>query len=197
MDRLEQVIAMILYIYLVARMWPAYVTAGAVMSYLLIISEGAVIVFLLLRKPTTNISMRVQDWLSGVAGTCLGLCVTHSDKVAPISLAAAAAFMVTGMVTHIGAKISLNSSFGLVAANRGVKASGMYRLVRHPMYAGYMLSHIGFLLAQPMVYNVVVYAVSWTLLVTRIVAEERVLMLDPEYQALAKRTKWRLFPGVY
>ncbi len=34
-------------------------------------------------------------------------------------------------------KVLLGLSFGVVAANRGVKIGGPYSFIRHPMYAGY------------------------------------------------------------
>ena len=46
-----------------------------------------------------------------------------------------------GLLFVIAGKITLGRSFGIVPANRGVVA-GPYTLVRHPIYAGYLLSHI-------------------------------------------------------
>ena len=57
----------------------------------------------------------------------------------PVSLA----LIVSGSAVALAAKAFLGRSFGLVAANRGVKDAGIYRFVRHPMYLGYMLSHLG------------------------------------------------------
>jgi protein-S-isoprenylcysteine O-methyltransferase Ste14 len=107
------------------------------------------------------------------------------------------ALMAGGFLLQVAAKLTLRRSFGVVAANRGVKASGPYRLVRHPMYAGYILTQLGFLLAAPVLWNLLVYAVLWSFQVLRIRAEERVLRQDPAYQALAGQVRWRLIPGLY
>ena len=101
------------------------------------------------------------------------------------------------MLTHIGAKLSLQRSFGLVAANRGVKVSGMYVFVRHPMYAGYMMTHIGFFLFAPTLQNFAVYAATWTLLIMRVFAEERILSQDVTYREFQSRVPYRLLPGVF
>lgn len=195
LDRVEQVVALLLYAFLVHRIWPQMADPISMLSYLLLISEGAVVLFLLIRKPTDAISMRPQDWLLATAGTFLGLLVANGGT--PISVSAGAMLLMIGMLIHIGAKISLNRSFGLVAANRGVKDEGLYRFVRHPMYAGYMIAHVGFLLAHPTLRNLLIYAAVWALLVMRIMAEERVLRQDAAYAAFAERVRWRLIPGVY
>lgn len=60
------------------------------------------------------------------------------------------------MATHVGAKLCLWRSFGLVAAHRGLKAGGLYAVVRHPMYAGYVISHVGYLLVAPSWWNLAI-----------------------------------------
>ena len=195
LDRAEQIVVVVLFLYLCQRLWPAGYATASLPNYLLLISEGAVVLFLLIRKPTAQISMRPQDWVIAAGGTFLALCIAPGGQ--PIAILLAALLILSGTVVHIGAKISLNRSFGLVAANRGVKQRGLYRFVRHPMYAGYIASHAGFLLAAPSVWNALVYASVWTLLVLRIRAEERILFDDPLYRAFAQRVRWRLLPGVY
>jgi protein-S-isoprenylcysteine O-methyltransferase Ste14 len=34
-------------------------------------------------------------------------------------------------------------------ANRGVVSTGLYRLVRHPIYMGYLITHAAFVAANP------------------------------------------------
>ena len=84
-----------------------------------------------------------------------------------------------------------------MAANRGVKASGPYILVRHPMYAGYMLTQLGVLIAEPSLWNLGLIACLWALQVGRILAEERVLGADAAYRDLMRATRYRLVPGVF
>ena len=54
------------------------------------------------------------------------------------------AIMLIGLYVQISAKVILGRSFGLIAANRGIKVAGPHRIVRHPMYAGYTILHVGF-----------------------------------------------------
>jgi protein-S-isoprenylcysteine O-methyltransferase Ste14 len=105
--------------------------------------------------------------------------------------------MIAGLLLNISAKVALNRSFGLAAANRGVKRAGPYRLLRHPMYAGYAMTQIAFLLLNPCLWNLGVYALSWSVQILRIRAEEKVLLEDPAYRAYAGEVRFRLLPGVY
>src|SRR5439155_20201520 len=53
-----------------------------------------------------------------------------------------------GLIIVVASKITLGRSFGLVPANRGVVVRGPYTFVRHPIYAGYIVAHVAFFLAQ-------------------------------------------------
>ncbi len=194
-DRAEQIVVLLLYAALADRLWPDQ-TSWLTISYLLILlSEGAPILFMIIRRPARELSLRPADWAVAAAGTYLPLMIAKGGPA--ISLEFGVILLVLGMLVHIGAKLSLNLSFGLVAANRGVKTNGLYRIVRHPMYAGYMICHLGFLLTQPSVYNLGVYLLTWTFLGLRIAAEERVLLQDEKYREMATRVRYRLIPGVY
>ena len=104
--------------------------------------------------------------------------------------------ILAGGTVSLAAKLFLGRSFGIVPANRGVKATGVYRLIRHPMYAGYMLNHLGFVLVFCSAWNVAIYAVAWTALWLRAVEEEKFLRQDPEYRRYAEKVRYRLIPGV-
>ena len=78
-----------------------------------------------------------------------------------------------------------------------MKTGGAYRYVRHPMYFGYMISHIGFLLLSPSLWNLAVYAVGWACLILRVTFKERLLSEDAAYQDFKRSVRYRLIPGVY
>ena len=195
LDAIERLALLGLYSWLVVRLWPQTFALDQFWVLLLFASEGLVVLLLLLRKPALDISRRWQDWALALGGTFLPLFVVKGG--APLLLGVGAILMATGLLINVAAKISLWRSFGLVAANRGVRRIGAYRFVRHPMYLGYMMTHAGFLLVSPSAINLAIYAAVWTLLVLRIRAEERVLMADPEYRDYATRVRARLVPGLY
>ena len=108
-----------------------------------------------------------------------------------------AAIMLVGLYVQISAKVVLGRSFGIVAANRGVKVQGPYRVVRHPMYAGYTIIHVGFLLAFPSVLNLALYSSELAIQIARLFREERVLRQDETYREYSARVRYRLIPKIF
>lgn len=128
-------------------------------------------------------------------GSCLALLVAPQGiRLVPDSVSLA--LIVGGATVSLAAKLFLGRSFGIVPANRGVKETGVYRLIRHPMYAGYMLNHLGFLLVFFSGFNAAIYAAAWTALWLRAVEEEKFLGRDPTYRAYAEKVRYRLIPGI-
>lgn len=104
---------------------------------------------------------------------------------------------VVGLVFVISGKLSLGRSLGFLPANRGIVGSGVYRVVRHPMYLGYLVIHVAFLLGHPSPWNVVVLVAADLALLVRVGLEERTLSPDPAYQCYKAAVRWRFVPGVY
>ncbi|WP_244306297.1 methyltransferase family protein [Paraburkholderia lacunae] len=143
-----------------------------------------------------------RDWnpLSLVVTVCatfyfLAFQITPGIRLVPEALAAA--IQVAGVLVQIYAKWSLRRSFGLLPANRGVIMVGPYRIVRHPMYLGYLITDIGFLVANFGIRNLVVVVAQWTLQVIRIVKEEQLLSNDITYREYMGRVRYRLVHGVF
>jgi len=145
---------------------------------------------------------RERDWkpLSLAATLCatfyfLAFSIEPGIRLVPEVLAAG--MQVAGLFVQIYAKWSLRRSFGLLPANRGVVVAGPYRIVRHPMYLGYFVTDLGFLVANFGVRNVVVVLAQWTLQVVRIVKEEQLLSNDSTYREYMSRVRYRLVHGVF
>jgi len=198
-DMAERLIVLAVYVTLVARLIAAASQPGHGANLLLIPSEGLVVVFLLLRRRTEQISLRWQDWLLALAATVSPMLVEPGvslDKaLVPVSVGAT--LLIMGTIVQVHAKLTLGRSFGCVAAHRGLKLAGPYRFVRHPMYAGYLLGHVAFLLMNPTLWNVGAYAVCYALQIPRLIAEERLLANDQEYREYQATVKYRLIPGIF
>lgn len=200
LDRVEQVLLLAALIWFFRQVWPSNIDFGNYFLYslramLVVISEAAIILFMVFRKPTGDISVRAYDWIIAIGATIGPLFVRVEGD--PIWLLGGVIIQTLGIAIHLGAKLSLNLSFGIVAANRGVRQNGLYRFVRHPMYFGYVVAHTGFFLTSPTLRNAIVYAIVWALFVLRIFAEERVLSQDEKYRAFMEKTRYRLVPGVF
>jgi protein-S-isoprenylcysteine O-methyltransferase Ste14 len=193
MDRIEQALIVALFALFVYSIW------GNANPFwpLLLLSETAVAVFTLVRRPTDNLSMELGDWLLAITATCAGLLIRPGVLLVPSLEQAAVILWVIGNVIQAWAKLTLRRSFGVAPANRGVKLTGPYRLVRHPMYAGYAVVHISLMVLMFSPINLVIYAIGWWAQILRILAEERLLSQDPAYAEYMTRVRWRLIPGLF
>jgi protein-S-isoprenylcysteine O-methyltransferase Ste14 len=141
--------------------------------------------------------MNLGDWLLAVTATAAPMMIqTANDPVDALRIAGVMLVML-GNLGQAAAKLALARSFGIAPANRGIKVSGPYRLVRHPMYAGYLVVHIGVVLMMPLPINVVIYTIGWTAQIRRILAEEALLGQDPTYREYRTKVRWRMIPGVF
>ncbi|HET9630720.1 MAG TPA: isoprenylcysteine carboxylmethyltransferase family protein [Novosphingobium sp.] len=193
LDRIEQAAIVVLWIFLVQRVE----ISGNPYAPLLLISETAVALFTLIRRPTDKLSMELGDWLLAITATCAGLLIIPGVTLVP-ALAPLGVFLaVAGNLVQAWAKLVLRRSFGVAPANRGIKLTGPYRFVRHPMYAGYLFVHLGVLILMFSPINVVIYAIGWWAQILRILAEERLLGQDAEYAGYMSRVRWRLVPGLF
>jgi protein-S-isoprenylcysteine O-methyltransferase Ste14 len=156
-------------------------------ALLVVLSESLPFFFVLLRARTRTLSLRPSDWVIGIAASVAPLLVQPAAGSSGGSLHESIAYgvMTAGLFVQVSAKVVLGRRFGLVPANRGVRMLGPYRFVRHPMYAGYTITHLGFLLAAPSLLNASIYAAALTMQLLRIAREEAVLIQDPVYKAYA------------
>jgi protein-S-isoprenylcysteine O-methyltransferase Ste14 len=164
-------------------------------NILIAVSEGLSAILILCRRPGAVVAT-AYAWTISILGTCAPLLVAPGGArlltgTAPLML------MATGLGFSISAKLFLRRSFGILPANRGVQRTGPYRLVRHPMYAGYVLTHAGFLLSSFSLRNLLAYAICWTAMALRIRAEEKILSRDPAYRAYQDGVRYRLIPGIW
>jgi protein-S-isoprenylcysteine O-methyltransferase Ste14 len=102
-----------------------------------------------------------------------------------------------GLMIVVLGKLSLGRSFGLTPANRGVVCSGLYRFVRHPIYLGYLITHIGFVIANPADWNLVLLGIADVALMLRACREEQTLAADATYRDYMHQVRWRVLPGVF
>ena len=161
---------------------------------LAIISETLAAGLFLVRSTPKTVSLTPFDWLIGVAGTFMPTLFRPATwGVFPL----ASIVMVLGTMLSIASLLSLNRSFAIVAAKREIKTEWMYRIVRHPIYASYILTFGCYVLVHTTLANLLVYAMLGGTLCTRIIREEKHLALDPAYRAYMLEVRYRLIPFVY
>jgi protein-S-isoprenylcysteine O-methyltransferase Ste14 len=174
-----------------------FMRTGRITGLLFLASEALVVILTIVRRRTQTIDR------SPIAAALTAISLLGPPLLRPSDVPALAPDVVTALISTIGVliviagKVTIGRSFGLVPANRGVVASGPYNIVRHPIYAGYLLTHAATLAVFPSVRNVAIIVIADTALVFRALAEERVLSADSQYQSYCGRVAWHLVPGVF
>jgi len=101
---------------------------------------------------------------------------------------------IAGVLFTIWSVMALWRSFAIAPADRGLVMTGPYRLVRHPMYAGQMLSLLAILLGGATPLSWLVVLISFAGAIWRILREEKMIAGYSDYTAVVR---WRLIPGVF
>jgi protein-S-isoprenylcysteine O-methyltransferase Ste14 len=171
---------------------------GDLSVLVLILQECCVIgLALVRRRATTAAHWESPEALLGTIGTLA------PAFVRPFALAPSPWLWIgtgaqgIGNILAIVGILQLGRSFGIVAAHRGIQTRGLYAIVRHPIYAAYLLAFSGFVLAHPSRYNTLVLLVWATIQIARIGAEERLLEQDQAYSAYRRVVRYRLIPGLW
>jgi protein-S-isoprenylcysteine O-methyltransferase Ste14 len=107
------------------------------------------------------------------------------------------ALQLLGALCAVVSLVYLGRSFGLIAANRGVRTAGPYAVVRHPLYASYFLAYTAYTFENPSLQNALILLVVLSFQVVRIRTEEDLLAADPLYLRYRKRVRYRLIPYVW
>ena len=196
-DMVAKVCILTLFSAMASHLAKHFVETGHITGLLLLASEALVVAFTLVRRPAGAVD---RTWKARTLTLFSTFC---PPLLRPVAATALASESLTVMVSAVGliivvvGKLSLGRSFGLTPANRGVVCSGVYRFVRHPIYLGYLVTHVGFVLAHPAMWNVSLLLAADIALMLRAICEERTLALDPAYRAYMARVRWRIIPGVF
>lgn len=151
--------------------------------------------FFLVRDMPKQINLSPHHWLIALYGTFLPLFFRPPTSVH--DLMPLIVLQAVGICISIAGIFSLNKSFGLTPANRGVKTIGAYKIIRHPIYAGYVLTLACYCMQNYSDANVVIFF-AWVLCeLLRIFAEEKYLSQDPAYADYMKKVRWRILPYVF
>jgi protein-S-isoprenylcysteine O-methyltransferase Ste14 len=130
-----------------------------------------------------------------------GLDRRYGWSVVPASIVVLADFFVLvgySMIILVFKQNSYASRIIEVEKNQTVISTGLYKIVRHPMYLGVLIMYIPTPLALGSYWGLIPIATIPLALVLRIINEEKVLRQDlPGYVDYTQKTRYRLIPFVW
>lgn len=143
-----------------------------------------------------------RDWRPlSVVASCIAMFFFLALNLAPgqhvIPETAGVGLQIAGMLFQLYAKLSLGRSFGVLPATRHLVTGGAYRWLRHPIYFGYLIAHLGFLLSNFSLQNFIVFLVLYIAQIVRIQREEEILADFPGYGEYRNQVRYRLIPKVF
>ena len=197
LDLIGKAAIVALFTMMAVRLGMDFLETGRMTGLLLVASEALVVVLTVFRRDALVVDRRIRA-RARTAIALMGPPLVRPAHVAPLaSEAITVGVSAIGLLIVIAGKMSLGRSFGLMPANRGIVSSGLYRLVRHPIYLGYLITHVAYVAANPTLWNLAVLLTADIGLMARAVCEEGTLARDPEYVAYQSRVRWRVVPGLF
>lgn len=187
----------VLFSIMAVRFGSDFMATGRLTGLFLLASEALVVVLTVFRRSAVTVDRSVKARVLTIV-SILGPPLLAPAAVAPLAAEGlTVALSCAGLAVVIAGKITLGRSFALLPANRGVVSNGLYKVVRHPIYMGYLVTHVAFLVASPSLWNIVALIAADAALLVRAVCEEQTLAQDPAYRDYQTRVRWRVVPGVF
>ena len=196
-DLMSRALIVMLFTMLSINLMADFLKTGHVTGLLLLVGEALVVILTVVRRRAVQVDRSVAAGILTMLSVAGPPMLRASDVPSLVPDVATAMISAVGLGLVVIGKMALGRSFGLVPANRGIVVRGPYTVVRHPIYTGYLITHIGFFMADPTGWNAAVILIADTALILRALMEERVLSADAEYQNYCRRVGWHLVPGVF
>jgi len=196
-DILSRAVIIVLFSFMAVRFGADFLQTARLTNLLLLISEMLVVALTVLRRTAATVDRSMRARLLTTM-SLLGPPLVQPGHVSPmLGQAITVTASVIGLGIVIAGKVTLGRSFGLMPANRGIVCTGIYRVVRHPIYLGYLITHVAFVFANPSAWNVAVLMIGDAALLLRAVCEEQTLARDTRYQEYQQLVRWRVCPGLF
>lgn len=159
--------------------------------------HGEVAFFLLIRTAALSMRADARTWLICGVSLCDTALVDFSAPTSSSADTLANTMTLAGCFICIFSVACLGRGFGILPAWRRLADRGPYRVIRHPIYAGYVLMDLAMLCSHPTWNNWVVISCDIGLLLARIQLEEQICLQAEGYRRYARRVRYRLCPGIY
>lgn len=164
---------------------------------LLFVGDTLAVILVLFARRSRDVDRGIASLLLTGFGTFYFVFVDLGNGLPLIPLSVGESVQIVGISLQVLAKLWLGRSFGLLPAHRGLVVKGPYRIVRHPMYLGYFMNHMGYLACAYSLHNLVVYALLYAIQIGRILKEESLLRGDRAYADYAASVRYRFIPFIF
>lgn len=189
---------------LIALLWTQFVrisfhtwhTVGGALPMGILVHNTLLLILFLTRRKSRETSHMLMDWIIPIITVGATMFVHPGQTQFFTSNWIPYGLQIIGMSGMIFSLLSLGRSFGVIPANRDVKSSGAYRLVRHPLYACEMVFYLGFLSGNLSIHNVMLILLVIAGQVVRAIREERLLSHDENYVDYLTKIRYRFIPGL-
>jgi protein-S-isoprenylcysteine O-methyltransferase Ste14 len=196
-DIFSRAVVVCLFSMMAVRFGADFLKTGRVTGLLLLVSELLVVVLTVVRRSAATVDRSMRARVLTTVSMLGPSLLKPATVVALMPQIITVGISAIGLGIVIAGKVTLGRSFGLMPANRGIVSSGVYRIVRHPIYMGYLVTHVAYLAAMPSAWNVAALIVADIALLARAVCEERTLARDARYREYQRVVRWRVCPGLF
>jgi protein-S-isoprenylcysteine O-methyltransferase Ste14 len=196
-DLVARAVIVVLFSMMAIRFGTDFLSTGRMTGLLLLVSETLVVVLTVMRRSAVTVDRSTRARLLTTLSVLGPPLLQPANVAALLPQSWTVAASAVGLAIVIAGKITLGRSFGLMPANRGVVSSGVYRIVRHPIYLGYLITHVAFLVATPSAWNIAALLAADAALLARAVCEEQTLARDERYRTYQQIVRWRVCPGIF
>lgn len=172
-------------------------TATGLMDAVLSVTLAFLAIKVFTRRPPVAVSAGLRTWIIVLLGTFLPL--LYFWLPAPLYFDGIWALVLrwTGTIGFAVSAFQLSDNFSLLPNLRKLVTSGGYRLIRHPMYASYLVLDLAnWLPGGSPIAGVVWVAEAFFLHSRALIEEDCLKSVNTEYSAYCERVRYRYIPGI-
>ncbi|MBN2373053.1 isoprenylcysteine carboxylmethyltransferase family protein [bacterium] len=175
-------------------------TIGLIHNLLIIFFYALVVLLYFLRTSASSTTKSFMAKAIAIIATFLPFAFPHLKRqiIDNASVVLIANLIMTlSMAFSAWALFTLGKSFSIIPQARGLVQNGPYRMVRHPLYLGEIVSVSGMFMARPAISTMAVLLLLVSCQIYRAFQEELLLNeIFPEYEVYRMKTA-RFIPGVF
>jgi protein-S-isoprenylcysteine O-methyltransferase Ste14 len=171
---------------------------GSLLERFLFIAIHLLTAFLfVLRRPALAVASGMLPPMTAIGSMVSVYLYEWNTESALQAVDLGGAMVCLGALLCLGATLNLGLNFAVLPSYRGLTSSGLYGIVRHPLYASYVVMDLGVIAQCPTHWNLVVFVVSATLVLFRMSFEERLLSQKTSYEEYRTLVPYKLLPLIW